>query len=528
MSRVAALLVVGLLLPAAARAALDRDAVAGLAGDDFEVKVDAARRLARSGDPAALPVLQALAEGRLEVSGGAVFYRRGAQAYDAASGAALAPVPADAERVAVNNRVRREALAGLAALRLLAPDPEVRRAAAEEVAAAPDPALTPLLSRALAQEREPRIHALLSVALAQGRLASGDPAARLAAARTLGAGTSPAVRAALAAHLDPAGEPDAGVRAAAKASLDRIELRLAAGELAGRVFSGLSLGSILLLAALGLAITFGVMGVINMAHGELLMIGAYTTYVAESAFRRYLPGHADWYLLAALPLAFAVTALVGAAMERAVVRFLYGRPLETLLATWGVSLFLIQAVRAAFGAQNVQVANPSWMSGGVEILPGVVLPWNRIAIVGFGLAVLGLVALFLRRTRLGMLVRAVTQNRPMSSCVGIRTGQVDTVAFAVGAGIAGLGGVALSQLANVGPDMGQGYIVDSFMAVVLGGVGQLAGTVLAGLGVGIFSKFLEGWAGAVVAKILVLVLVIVFIQRRPQGLFAPKGRLVEG
>jgi urea transport system permease protein len=270
------------------------------------------------------------------------------------------------------------------------------------------------------------------------------------------------------------------------------------------------------------------MGVINMAHGELLMVGAYAAFGVQALFRRYLPFAADLYVVAALPAAFAAAFLVGVAMERTVIRFLYHRPLESLLATWGVSLLLTQSARVLFGAQNVEVANPSWMSGGASFLGIAVLPWNRIAIVGFALAVLAVVWLLLNRTRLGLYVRAVTQNRTMAGCVGVPTTRVDTLAFGLGAGVAGLGGVALSQIANVGPDMGQGYIVDAFMVVVLGGVGQLAGAAWAALGLGVASKFLEGWTGAVVAKIAILVFVIVFIQRRPQGLFAPKGRLVEG
>jgi urea transport system permease protein len=305
-----------------------------------------------------------------------------------------------------------------------------------------------------------------------------------------------------------------------------VESRLGTAENVGRVFSGLSLGSILLLAALGLAITYGVMGVINMAHGEFLMIGAYATFAVQSLFRSYAPGLVDAYVLAAIPVAFLATALVGMALERLVIRHLYGRPLETLLATWGISLMLIQAARTLFGAQNVEVANPSWMSGGVELF-GAMLPWNRIAIVAFSVGVLALMWAILNLTRLGLFVRAVTQNRPMAGCVGVPTGRVDTLAFGIGAGIAGLGGVALSQIGNVGPDMGQGYIVDSFMVVVLGGVGQLAGAVWAALGLGVFTKFLEGWTGAVIAKIVVLVFIIVFIQKRPQGLFALKGRVID-
>ena len=282
-----------------------------------------------------------------------------------------------------------------------------------------------------------------------------------------------------------------------------------------------------MLGALGLAITYGVMGVINMAHGELLMVGAYSAYVMQSVFRAYFPSAIDWYLPAAIPVAFFTAALVGVLMERTVIRWLYGRTLETLLATWGLSLVLIQSARVSFGAQNVEVANPGWMSGGIELLPNLMLPWNRIIIVGFALFVLLLVWVLMKRTRLGMFVRAVTQNRAMAGCVGVPTARIDTLAFALGAGIAGLGGLALSQISNVGPDMGQGYIVDSFMVVVLGGVGQLAGAVWAALGLGIFSKLLEGWAGAVIAKIVVLVFIIIFIQKRPQGLFALKGRFAE-
>jgi urea transport system permease protein len=267
--------------------------------------------------------------------------------------------------------------------------------------------------------------------------------------------------------------------------------------------------------------------VINMAHGELMMIGAYATYVVQGLFQKYLPGAFDWYLVAAVPVSFAASAVMGAILERGVIRFLYGRPLETLLATWGISLMLMQLVRTVFGAQNVGVENPSWMSGGLAITGNLQLPWNRIVIVGFAFAVLLGMAFLISRTRLGLFVRGVTQNRPIASCMGVNTARVDTYAFALGSGIAGLAGCALSQIGNVGPDLGQAYIVDSFMVVVLGGVGQLAGTVYAALGLGVLNKFIEGWAGAVLAKIAVLVIIVVFIQKRPQGLFAVKGRSAE-
>jgi len=264
-----------------------------------------------------------------------------------------------------------------------------------------------------------------------------------------------------------------------------------------------------------------------MAHGELMMIGAYTTYVVQNLFRTYLPGAFDAYVLAAIPAAFIVSAAIGAVLERGVIRFLYGRPLETLLATWGISLMLQQAVRSTFGAQNVPVENPGWLSGGVEIMSNLVLPFNRIAIIAFAFMVLGGVALLIARTRFGLFIRGVTQNRRMASCVGVDTAKTDMLAFSFGAGIAGLGGVALSQIGNVGPDLGQSYIVDSFLVVVLGGVGQLAGTVVAGLGLGVLNKLLEGVAGAVLAKIAVLVFIVIFIQRKPSGLFAMKGRSAE-
>ena len=279
--------------------------------------------------------------------------------------------------------------------------------------------------------------------------------------------------------------------------------------------------------ALGLAITYGLMGVINMAHGELMMIGAYATYVVQVLFRNHLPGAFDWYLLAALPVAFATSALVGALLERSILQHLYGRPLETLLATWGISLILMQTVRSLFGAQNVGVENPAWMSGSIQLMPNLQLPWNRVLIIGFAAVVLAGMALLIAKPRLGLFVRGVTQNRPMASCMGINTARIDTYAFALGSGIAGLAGCALSQVGNVGPDLGQSYIVDSFMVVVLGGVGQLAGTVYAALGLGLVNKLLEGWTGAVLAKIAVLVFIIVFIQKRPQGIFAMKGRSAE-
>jgi len=484
-----------------AHAAVDPALLAQLAAEESDDKIAAIQAIAASADPAALQILQSLSAGTL-----------------------TAP---DGGEIMLNNRIRAELANALAGLRLVDADPAVRRAAAQELQSNVGLEMAPLLARALEKESDAEIHALLTAAYAQASLTSPDPAVRLAAVTALGASPSRSARNLLLPLTTASGEPDKGVRSAASQSLKAVEAKLAIGETLGRIFTGLSLGSILLLAALGLAITYGVMGVINMAHGELLMVGAYATYAVQGLFRTYLPGWVDAYVIAAIPVAFFAAAAVGILLERTVIRHLYGRPLETLLATWGLSLILIQAARVIFGAQNVELANPSWMSGGVTLMAGLVLPWNRIAIIGFSLFVLALVWLLMNRTRLGMFVRAVTQNRPMAGCVGVPTARIDTLAFGLGAGIAGLGGVALSQIANVGPDMGQGYIVDSFMVVVLGGVGQLAGAVWAALGLGVVTKFLEGWSGAVIAKIAVLVFIIVFIQKRPQGLFALKGRFVE-
>lgn len=508
-------------------AAVDASLVKQLAAEDSEEKIAAIQQLALTADADATQLLQALADDALLLAGAQIIRLDGARAFDAATGQALATVPETTESLVINNRVRGELATALAALRLSSSSREVRLVAAKELENNPNPVFIPMLDRALAQEQDAKVKQMLGLAHALTALKNSDPALRLAAVKTLAESDNPELKTQLTALTDPAYETDERVRLAAKSSLQAFEARLARGENISRIFSGLSLGSVLLLAALGLAITYGVMGVINMAHGELLMVGAYATFLVQSMFRAYFPAAIDWYVVAAIPIAFFSAALVGIIMERTVIRWLYGRPLETLLATWGLSLILIQTVRVIFGPQNVEIANPSWMSGSVELMSNVIIPLNRIAIIGFALFVLALVWVLLNRTRLGLFVRAVTQNRAMAGCVGVPTGRIDTLAFGLGAGIAGLGGVALSQIANVGPDMGQGYIVDSFMVVVLGGVGQLAGAAWAALGLGIASKFLEGWVGAVIAKILVLAFIIIFIQKRPQGLFALKGRFVE-
>ncbi len=513
-------------------AAIAPEVVRDLAGDDGDARDKAIATLVAAGDPRAPTLLEAWRSGNARRDANEhVLLVDGDAAVDAATGAAVTPVPTDLDELTLNNRVRRELDSAINALRLSSPDVATRMAAAKALSGDSDGVALPAIGAALAKETDPVIKASLTLTSASIQLASGDKDTRLAAVRTLADSDHEATRALLQGLLARNGdafvEADEALRAEAAKSLRVVESRLARGDLVARVFSGISLGSVLLLAALGLAITYGLMGVINMAHGELMMIGAYATYVMQGFFRAHAPAAFDLYLVVAVPVAFAVSALVGMALERTVIRHLYGRPLETLLATWGLSLILIQAVRTVFGAQNVQVENPSWMAGGVEVMTGIVLPWSRIVIAVFAAAVLLAIWLVLTRTRLGLFVRSVTQNRAMAGALGVPTARVDMLAFGLGSGLAGLAGCALSQIGNVGPDLGQSYIVDSFMVVVLGGVGQLAGTVSAALGLGIVNKFLEAWSGAVLAKIAVLVFIILFIQKRPQGLFAFKGRTVE-
>ena len=519
-------------LALSASAAVDPQTIRDLAFGESDAKIKATGVLGASGDADALRLLQAFLDGEVQTVGeDQVLVVQGETATDLLTGKGMAALPDNRDDIVLNNRVRKQLATAIAALKLSAPDRTPRLAAAKQLQDSADEDSLPAIERALAKETDTEIKESLSLTRAAIQLASKDRATRLAAIRALAESSNPTTRTLLLGVLERKDgtyvEADAELRTEADKSLRAVETKLATGEMIGRVFSGISLGSILLLAAVGLAITYGLMGVINMAHGELIMIGAYATYIVQGLFRKYAPGAFDAYLVCAVPAAFAASGLVGMALERSVIRFLYGRPLETLLATWGISLILMQTVRTIFGAQNVQVENPSWMSGGFVAMTGIVLPWSRIVIIGFAAAVLVLMWLLLARTRLGLFVRAVTQNRAMASCTGVPTKRVDMLAFGLGSGLAGLAGCALSQIGNVGPDLGQSYIVDSFMVVVLGGVGQLAGTVYAAVGLGIVNKFVEAWSGAVLAKIAVLVFIIVFIQKRPQGLFALKGRIAE-
>ena len=504
--------------------ALTTDQALRIAQGESDARIAALNEVVLAADPALTAYVQALLADEVKLAGGKAYIVRDGQATDAASGA-VAKLPEGAEDVVNPNRVRRELEGALAALKLFSPNRAERAKAVAELKEQASEGNLVLIEKAEKTETDTEIKAQLALLKAAVLISSTDKTKRLAAAQLLADSDQPATKSLLIERL--AAEADPEVKAALNKTLSTVAGRLAWGERFGVLFTGISLGSILLLAALGLAITYGLMGVINMAHGELIMIGAYATYFVQNLFKELAPGAFDWYIVAAIPFSFLASALVGAVMERTVIRWLYGRPLETLLATWGISLILMQSVRSLFGAQNVGVENPSWLSGGVQVLPNLVLPYNRLAILAFaGLVLLGM-ALLIGKTRLGLFVRGVTQNRRMAACVGVNTARVDTYAFALGAGIAGLAGCALSQVGNVGPDLGQGYIVDSFMVVVLGGVGQIAGTVYAGLGLGVLNKLLEGWQGAVLAKIMVLAFIVVFIQKRPQGIFALKGRSAE-
>ena len=505
--------------------ALTAEQALAMAEGDNNSRIAAMQAAVATGDAQrTADFLRALRDGEVQFSADSAFVVRAGEAFNPVTGQATA-LPEAVEDASTNNRLRREIGSALASLNLLAGNDAERLEAAKAMLQGANPERLPALDKALAQETNPNVKAALELARAAALLGSEDAAQRMAAAQQLAHNATPASRLLLNEQL--AQEQDEKVQTVLKRALAEVQDKLAWGERLGVAFTGISLGTILLLVALGLAITYGLMGVINMAHGELMMIGAYATYVVQGVFRSYLPEFFDWYLLAAIPVAFMASALVGAIMERGVLQFLYGRPLETLLATWGISLVLMQLVRSTFGAQNVAVENPVWMSGGLQVLPNLMLPWNRVIIIGFSFSVLAGVAYIIAKTRMGLFVRGVTQNRPIASCMGVNTARIDTMAFALGSGIAGLAGCALSQIGNVGPDLGQSYIVDSFMVVVLGGVGQLAGTVYAALGLGILNKFLEGWTGAVLAKIAVLVFIIAFIQKRPQGIFAMKGRSAE-
>jgi len=525
----------GLILASAAPASADEftDAVQALNAKSNTAKTKAIETLVATGDERAAAVLDAFLNGKL-------FYRKADKRVfitqksgsvyvliDPASGQeAGEEKKSKIKKIPINNKLRGQLKGVLGAMTLMSADIDKRRHAADEVFKANDPSMLPVLQKALAREddadvKDRMIRAQAAIVLEYGE----DTAARIEAAKILEEFTDPDV-AALLGKMAASGQDPAVVKAASDAQAT-VESGLATWAFLGNLFQGVSLGSVLLLAAVGLAITFGVMGVINMAHGEMVMLGAYTTFMVQEIFRSYFPSAFDWSLAVAVPAAFLVTGAVGIAVERGIIRWLYGRPLETLLATWGLSLMLQQVIRTIFGPTNQEVGNPSWMSGAIETSTGLVLTYNRIWIIVFSLGVLLMLGLIARKTLFGLQMRAVTQNRAMASSMGIRSGWVDALTFALGSGIAGMAGVALSQIDNVSPNLGQTYIIDSFMVVVFGGVGNLWGTLVGAFSLGILNKFMEPYAGAVLGKIFVLVGIILFIQKRPRGLFALKGRAVE-
>ena len=500
-----------------------------LLGRDFQAKEQALRELVASGHPERYRWIEGILDGRLRVlkkQKRLVWVEKDGKrfrAVDAVTGEALGEFKKrKLKKFTINNTLRRSIRALLATRDLDSPDPQARRRAVEAMLQDPSPAQLALLRPRMEKETDPEVRQAMQLVVALAQLQSDDETARLQAIAAVEDSLEPPIRQALTRLA--AGDPSPKVRKAAAAALRKIEDRVRLMGHIETLFFGLSLGSVLVLAAIGLAITFGVMGVINMAHGELIMLGAYTTYLIQ----QLMPGSPGVALLLSIPAAFLVSGLVGIAIERGIIRFLYGRPLETLLATFGVSLILQQAVRTLISPQNVPVTNPDFMSGQLYINSVLSLTYNRLYIILFCMLVFAGLFLVLKRTRLGLEVRAVAQNRAMARAMGVHAARVDALTFGLGSGIAGIAGVALSQLTNVGPNLGQQYIVDSFMVVVFGGVGNLWGTLIGGLGLGIANKVMEPWAGAVMAKILILVFVILFIQKRPRGLFPQKGRAAEG
>jgi urea transport system permease protein len=554
----ALVLLPGLTAPAAAQGAAPSPApgivkaIAEVASSDAAVQEAAAVALGKTGDRKLLPLLEALREGSVyvrslprgkketvivgdKVNEGdktlvPLFTAYGREPIRSADGKPLLADLSKLQEVPTGRSLRLvlrpliDAFSGTT--QLADPDWTVRQAAAVKMGNGGDAGALPALTEALAKEKDRWVRYAIEEAIALIQLKSGSSAERVNAATRLGALGSGDALDRLREVADAADAPPALKQAAADA-VKRVERWSLLTQTIQVMFQGVSLSSILLLMALGLAIIFGLMGVINMAHGELMALGAYATYVTQGWFQGHAPGFFGYYFLVALPLSFLVAGAAGFALERGVIRFLYGRPLETLLLTWGISLMIQQGLRLWFGAANVDVISPTWLSGGVPVMVGVQLPYNRLFIIGLATVAVAGMYLLLFKTDAGLRVRAVTQNRGMAACLGVRSRRVDALTFALGAGLAGIAGCALTQIGNVGPELGQNYIVDSFMVVVTGGVGKLLGTILAALGIGGLNKIIEPGLGAVFGKVAILVVVILFIQRRPSGLFAAKGRYAD-
>ena len=425
-------------------------------------------------------------------------------------------------KIKVNNRLRSYLRSAIARVQLSSPSAEMRLSAVQELLSSLDDSTVAMIETLYSSETNKDVKAEMGLALAISTALSSElpNSTRIAAIQRLSSSLENTVRNKL---TQLANQDNPAIKKAAEQALNSISQRTERFAFLNQLFFGLSLGSVLLLASIGLAITFGVMGVINMAHGEMIMLGAYTTYVVQLL----MPNYIDYSIWVAIPAAFIVSGLVGVLIERLVIRHLHGRPLETLLATFGISLILQQLVRSIFSPLNRQVSSPSWMSGSWEINPVFSLTLNRLYILAFSLLVFMALVMVLKKTSLGLNVRAVSQNRNMAKAMGVKTDWIDAMTFALGSGIAGIAGVALSQLTNVGPNLGQDYIINSFMVVVFGGVGNLLGTLVAAFSLGIATKFLEPMTGAVLSTILVLVFIILFIQKRPKGLFPQKGRAAE-
>ncbi len=510
-------------------------ALAGLKAEEFEQKEAAITQLAAINDPRSLAVFTALQDAHLYfvvATGEFIYWDEQGDATTAISvltGEKLKTFDANTiDKVGVNNKLRGILKGHIAQLNVRSPDRSVRLSAINELLGDTAAEKIVLFRQLLTEEKDEQIADLLHVAIALTDLNSADKQIKLKAIEDLSLSLQPEAynqlkKITAVSSEGVFAEVDIDIRSAAIVAVNHIESRREKYRFIETTFFGLSLGSILLLIAVGLAITFGVMGVINMAHGELMMIGAYTTYLVQVAF----PNAIDYSLLIAIPLAFLVSGLVGIGIERGVIRFLYGRPLETLLATFGISLILQQIPRTFISAQNVTVENPAWLSGSWVINPVLSITYNRLFIFIFALLVFAGLLLILKKTRLGLQVRAVSQNRAMAKAMGVRTEWVDALTFGLGSGIAGIAGVALSQITNVGPNLGQGYIVDSFMVVVFGGVGNVWGMFVGSMSLGVVNKYIEPWTGAVLAKILILIFIILFIQKRPRGLFPQKGRAAE-
>jgi urea transport system permease protein len=513
---------------AAEQSSLFNDGISMLSSKQFEDKELGITSIGASGDERAENVLQALLAGNLSFTRGDNSLVYGEEQdgkyviFSVLTGENLGAIKKrKLNKITINNQLRTTLKTTLAQINLKNPEKTIRLAAATEILGDVTPDILPVLEECYATEGDADVKEALSTALALAGLHHSDSAKRLVAVETVKGNLNPVIKNGLETLLEKEQDPE--IVKKAKAALAHIEASAAWYAKLETIFFGLSLGSVLVLAAIGLAITFGVIGVINMAHGELIMLGAYTTYVIQ----QLMPNSIGLALALSVPAAFCVSGLVGIVIEKSVIRFLYGRPLETLLATFGISLVLQQTVRSIFSPLNRSVASPDWMSGSMVINPLLSLTTNRVIIFIFAMLVFAGLYLLLKKSSLGLHVRAVAQNRAMARAMGVRAARVDALTFGLGSGIAGIAGVALSQLTNVGPNLGQAYIIDSFMVVVFGGVGNLWGTLLGGLSLGIANKFLEPWSGAVLAKIVILVFIILFIQKRPQGLFPQKGRAAE-